>query len=298
MGLVIGAEACRVRVQAPVQEPCRSGTGVGGTVQEPVRSGGGGGRRSPRRSGGRGRTAGAGAGTAVGGGRTGGRGQVGGRPARRARLRPVGERHRCHGRGTIAAARPAPGRGRGGRGTSRCRPPRRRRRRASSPRRRHRETTPPTPTMPAAGKAARQSCTARTATGRMAGPERPPPPGARAQTVATPVHVDGHAQHRVHEDERLGSRLQRGAGDSRRCQRRSGSASPTAADLHAADAATARAVACAEWANIRLRSSTLGQLTLTSTATMPGVPASMAAAWAYSSAVRPQILATTGRRVR
>jgi len=49
---------------------------------------------------------------------------------------------------------------------------------------------------------------------------------------------------------------------------------------HAVDAATAWAVACAEWANIRLRSSRLGQLTLTSTATTPGAPASIAAACA------------------
>ena len=38
------------------------------------------------------------------------------------------------------------------------------------------------------------------------------------------------------------------------------------------------AVACAEWANMRLRSSRFGQLTLTSTATTPGAPASSAAA--------------------
>ena len=55
---------------------------------------------------------------------------------------------------------------------------------------------------------------------------------------------------------------------------------------HAA-AATASAVAVGEWANMRERSSTLGQLTLTSTATTgPGdrtASASSAAAWANSS---------------
>ena len=49
-----------------------------------------------------------------------------------------------------------------------------------------------------------------------------------------------------------------------------------------ARAATALAgapgVVAGEWANIRLRSSRLGQLTLTSTATTPGAPASAAAA--------------------
>ena len=46
-----------------------------------------------------------------------------------------------------------------------------------------------------------------------------------------------------------------------------------------------RAVASAEWANMRERSSTLGQLTLTSTATMHA-PAGVAAAAATSSAAR------------
>ena len=49
----------------------------------------------------------------------------------------------------------------------------------------------------------------------------------------------------------------------------------------AALAATASAVADAEWANMRRRSSRLGQLTFTSTATTSGgAPASMAAALA------------------
>jgi hypothetical protein len=55
---------------------------------------------------------------------------------------------------------------------------------------------------------------------------------------------------------------------------------------------TASAVAVAEWANMRERSSTLGQLTLTSTATT-GAPTSSAAAAAKSSTLRPQMLATT-----
>ena len=62
---------------------------------------------------------------------------------------------------------------------------------------------------------------------------------------------------------------------------------------HAAEAETAWAVASAEWANMRPRSSTFGQLTLTSTAMTPGAPASIEAAWAYSCALLPQMLATT-----
>ncbi len=51
---------------------------------------------------------------------------------------------------------------------------------------------------------------------------------------------------------------------------------------HAAAAVTACAVARAEWANMRPRSSRLGQLTFTSTAMTPGAPSSIAAASAYS----------------
>ena len=61
-----------------------------------------------------------------------------------------------------------------------------------------------------------------------------------------------------------------------------------------------RAVASAEWANMRDRSSTLGQLTLTSSAAMQraGAPCSpprrpAPAARAYSATVRPQMLTTT-----
>ena len=58
-------------------------------------------------------------------------------------------------------------------------------------------------------------------------------------------------------------------------------------------AATTSAVAEGEWANIRRRSSRFGQLTLTSRATMPGTPASAAAALAKSSTRWPQMLTTT-----
>ena len=50
-------------------------------------------------------------------------------------------------------------------------------------------------------------------------------------------------------------------------------------------AASTRAVASAEWANMRERSSTLGQLTFTSSATMQA-PSSDAAAVATASAAR------------
>ena len=58
-------------------------------------------------------------------------------------------------------------------------------------------------------------------------------------------------------------------------------------------AATTAAVAAGEWANIRRRSSTFGQLTLTSRAAMPGTPASTAAALAKSATRWPQMLTTT-----
>ena len=64
--------------------------------------------------------------------------------------------------------------------------------------------------------------------------------------------------------------------------------------LAAAAASTTSAVAVAEWANSRRRSSRLGQEALTSTATTwDGASASNDAARANSSTVRPQMLATT-----
>jgi hypothetical protein len=53
------------------------------------------------------------------------------------------------------------------------------------------------------------------------------------------------------------------------------------------------AVAAGEWANILRRSSMLGQLTLTSTAVIPGMPATAAAALAKSPTRWPQMLTTT-----
>ena len=66
---------------------------------------------------------------------------------------------------------------------------------------------------------------------------------------------------------------------------RPGQCSPTAV--------TTSAVAVGEWANIRRRSSTLGQLTLTSNAVSPSTPARRPAAVAKSSTRCPQMLTTT-----
>ena len=83
----------------------------------------------------------------------------------------------------------------------------RRRRRRASPLRRRRS--------PTWGNAARQSWTARTATGRMAGPDRPPPPGP-SRGGRSAAAVDGHAEHGVHEHQGLGPGLR---ARRRRCRR-------------------------------------------------------------------------------
>src|SRR5439155_8707816 len=63
---------------------------------------------------------------------------------------------------------------------------------------------------------------------------------------------------------------------------------------HARLASTTSAVAAAEWANMRRRSSTLGHDTFTSTATTPsGAPERIVATFSYASTVNPQMLATT-----
>ena len=146
--------------------------------------------------------------------------------------------------------------------------------------------TPPTPTMPASGKAARQSKTARNATGCRAGPESPPASALRSavstdipKSVLVRVRASAPAPSAAPaistRSEVLGLSL----------AHRARPAAPAAS--------TASAVAVAEWANMRERSSRLGQLTLTSTATTPGAPAIWPAAVANSSTVRPQTLATT-----
>jgi hypothetical protein len=72
---------------------------------------------------------------------------------------------------------------------------------------------PPTPTMGRSGSAACTSCTARTATGWIAGPDRPPPPPP--STGPAGLGVDGHAHDRVDEGDRLGAGLGCGGGDGR-----------------------------------------------------------------------------------
>ena len=67
-----------------------------------------------------------------------------------------------------------------GRRTSPCRPAPRRRRRAAARPRPSPVATPPTPTIGRSGRAAWTSCTARTATGWIAGPDSPPPPAPSA----------------------------------------------------------------------------------------------------------------------
>ena len=59
--------------------------------------------------------------------------------------------------------------------------------------------TPPVPMIGTPGNALATSCTARNATGLIAGPERPPPP--RAEDGPAVVDVDDEAEHRVHERE-------------------------------------------------------------------------------------------------
>ena len=126
------------------------------------------------------------------------------------------------------------------------------------------EKTPPTPTMGSSGNAARHSHTARTATGCTAAPDSPPPPAprkgrpdsvsrARPSSVFTSVSPSAPPSTApVAISTRSGtfglSLAQRG--------------SPHAV------ASSTRAVASAEWANMRERSSTLGQLTLISSAPM------------------------------
>ncbi len=146
------------------------------------------------------------------------------------------------------------------------------------------------------GKAARQSCTARTATGRM----RRDPGGlrrlkSRPQPVGAPTGSIGHPQQGVHQHQGLCPGVQGGPGDVGEIGQSLGLSFTHRGSPQTAAAATASAVARAEWANMRLRSSRrLGQLTLTSTATTPGRPGQQSAPpVGRSSTRRPQMLATT-----
>ncbi len=145
------------------------------------------------------------------------------------------------------------------------------------------------------GNAARHSQTARTATGCTGAPESPPPPAPR---TGRPVSVSRARPSSVFTSV-------------------SPSAPPSSAPVAISTtsgtlglslaqrgrphlvAAMTRAVASAEWANTRDRSSTLGQLTLTSSAAIqrPGsvfaAATTSSAARPYSATVRPQMLTTT-----
>ena len=143
------------------------------------------------------------------------------------------------------------------------------------------DCTPPTPTIAVSGNAARHSQTARTATGCTGAPESPPPPAPR---TGRPVSVSRASPSSVFTSV-------------------SPSAPPSSAPVAISTtsgtlglslaqrgrphlvAAMTRAVASAEWANMRDRSSTFGQLTLTSSAAMQR-PGSVFAAAATSSAAR------------
>ena len=156
--------------------------------------------------------------------------------------------------------------------------------------------TPPTPTMGVAERAARHSHTARTATGWTAAPERPPPPAPR---TGRPVSdVDRQPEQGVDERQRRRPRPRGRRPRSRPRRARWGSAWPTAAARTPWPPAR-RDVASAEWANMRERSSTLGQLTFTSSATIttPGRhrhgTRHQLGGTAKSSTVRPQMLTTT-----
>src|SRR5690606_5856202 len=154
---------------------------------------------------------------------------------------------------------------------------------ASSPR-----ATPPTPTIGRSGSAAWTSCTARTATGWVAGPGRPPPrspePGRKApgsgsmampRTVFTSVTASAPAARAASA---IGTRsVTLGLSFAQRGR------------PQAAAAATASWVALALWANRSRAASVLGHDRFTSTATtQSGASARSWAAASYSATLRPQ----------
>ena len=75
----------------------------------------------------------------------------------------------------------------------------------------HPVATPPTPTIGRSGRAAWTSCTARTATGWIAGPDSPPPPAPSAGCARR--RVVGQAEQRVDAGHGLGAGSGDGAGD-------------------------------------------------------------------------------------
>ena len=166
---------------------------------------------------------------------------------------------------TTAPAGAAPSTGPAGRGRWRSPPARRRPRPAAAPPRRGPTATPPTPTMGTLGE------------GRPALPHGPhrhrvhraarEPAPAGAEDGPARLGVEGQAEQGVDQREAVGAALEGARRRSRPRRARWGSAWPTAAGRTRWPPAP-RAVASAEWANIRERSSTLGQLTLTSSATM------------------------------
>ena len=98
---------------------------------------------------------------------------------------------------------------------------------APAPRHQPPRAMPPTPMMGRSGSAAWTSCTARTATGWMPGPGQPAPTRPGPEPVPAGLRVDGHAEHRVHERDRLRAGALCGDGDRVEVGRRSGSARPT-----------------------------------------------------------------------
>ena len=115
----------------------------------------------------------------------------------------------------------------GDRRTSPCRPARRRRRRAAARWRPSRVATPPTPTIGRSGWAAWTSCTARTATGWIAGPGQPAAAGAERRLARR--RVVGQAEQRVDAASPPRRRPRRRRRRPRRCGRCWRSASPSAA---------------------------------------------------------------------
>ena len=125
--------------------------------------------------------------------------------------RPARRRGRRHVGRTSVRGRPAPWPVRVGRRTLPCRPGPRWPRPAAARRRLRARRTPPTPTIGSSGRAACTSCTARTATAWMAGPDRPAAPAAEHGPAG--FDVDGHAEQRVDQRDRLGPGLVGGRGD-------------------------------------------------------------------------------------
>ena len=100
---------------------------------------------------------------------------------------------------------------RAGRRTSPCRPGRPRRRRGAARAASQPDATPPTPTIGNSGCAAWTSCTARTATGWIAGPDSPPPPAPSTGCFVS--RVVRQPEQRVDARDRLGARCGDSTGD-------------------------------------------------------------------------------------